>query len=130
MWPSAPHNTAVVSLVLIYHSWRSDYAAKVFGFATFGTVYGTIICISGLCTFTQSALQAITHDAFHDDPTPVNLALAGLGLLIGIALVTFVAARGRTVQEEQAEEDERRSLLPRQSINGLRTLSTVHESAE
>jgi hypothetical protein len=104
--------------------------AKVFGFATFGTVYGTIIRISGLCTFTQSALQAITHDAFHDDPTPVNPALAGLGLLIGIALVTFVAVRGRTVRAEQADEDERRSLLPRQSINGLRTLSTVHESAE
>jgi hypothetical protein len=116
--------------VLTSHPSPSDYAAKVFGFATFGTVYGTIICLSGLCTFTQSALQAITHDAFHNNPTPVNLALAGLGLLTGIGLVTFVAVRGRAVREEQADEDERRSLLPRPSIAGLRSLSTVQETAE
>jgi hypothetical protein len=108
----------------------SDYAAKVFGFTTFGTVYGTIICLSGLCTFAQSALQAITHDTFHNNPTPVNLALACLGLLIGVVLVTFVAVRGRAVREEQADEDERRSLLPRPSIAGLRSLSTVQEAAE
>ena len=87
-------------MVLTFHPSPSDYTAKVFGFATFGTVYGTIICLSGLCTFTLSALQAITHDAFHNNPTPVNLALAGLGLLVGIVLVTFVAVRGRAVREE------------------------------
>ena len=117
--------------MLTFHPSSSDYAAKVFGFATFGTVYGTIICLSGLCTFTQSALQAITHDAFHNDPTPVNLALAGLGLFIGIGLVTFVAVSGRVVREEQADEDERRSLLPRpNATSGLRSLSTVQEAAE
>ena len=115
---------------LILHLSYSDYAAKVFGFATFGTVYGTIICLSGLCTFAQSALQAITHDAFHGNPTPVNLALAGLGVIIGIALVTFVTLKGRTVQQEQADEDERRSLLPRPSPAGLRALSTVQETTE
>jgi hypothetical protein len=113
--------------VLTFRPLSSDYAAKVFGFATFGTVYGTIICLSGLCTFAQSALQAITHDVFHNDPTPVNLALAGLGLLIGSVLVTFVAVRGRAVQ---ADEDERRSLLPRPSIAGLQSLPTVQETAE
>jgi len=120
----------LLPLVLTFYPSPSDYTAKVFGFTTFGTVYGTIICLSGLCTFTQSALQAITHDAFHNNPTPVNLALAGLGLLIGIVLVTFVAVRGRAVRDEQADEDERRSLLPRPSIAGLRSLSTVQESAE
>jgi hypothetical protein len=108
----------------------SDYAAKVFGFATFGTVYGTIICLSGLCTFAQSALQAITHDMFNDNPTPVNLVLAGLGLGIGVILVAFVTVRGRTVREEQPDVDERRSLLPRPSASGLRSLSTVEEAPE
>ncbi len=120
-----------------FSSPNSDYAAKVFGFTTFGTVYGTIICLSGLFTFAQSALQAITHDAFNGNPTPVNIALAGLGLVIGVILVAFVALKGRTVQQEHAEEDERRSLLPRPSTQNLRpnladyrTLSTVQETPD
>jgi hypothetical protein len=82
---------------------------KVFGLATFGTIYGTIICISGVFTFAQSALQAITHDAFADDPTPVNLALTGLVLVFGASLVTYVAVAGKRVQEEILEEEDRRS---------------------
>ncbi|KAF2102633.1 MFS transporter, LAT3 family, solute carrier family 43, member 3 [Rhizodiscina lignyota] len=96
----------------LYYSAMSDYTVKVFGLATFGTIYGTIICTSGLLTFTQSALQAITHEAFSDNPTPVNLALAGLGLISGAALVLYVAFAGRKVQQEVVEEEERRSLLP------------------
>jgi hypothetical protein len=84
----------------------------VFGLATFGTIYGTIICISGLFTFSQSALQALVHDAFHDDPTPANLALSILGLVSGGALVGYVAVAGKRVKQEVVEEEERRSLLP------------------
>jgi hypothetical protein len=64
---------------------------------------------------------------FNDNPTPVNLVLAGLGLVIGVILVVFIKVRGRTVREEQADEEERRSLLPRPSVAGLRSLSTVQE---
>jgi len=83
----------------------------VFGLATFGTIYGTIICVSGLFTFTQSAMQALTHDIFADNPTPVNLTLTGLGLITGAVLVGYVAIAGRRVQQEIEEEEERRSLL-------------------
>jgi len=96
----------------LYYSAMSDYAAKVFGFATFGTIYGTIICLSGLLTFAQSAIQALTHDIFHDNPQPVNLVLAGIALLVGVALVAYVTIAGRIVQEEIADEEERRSLMP------------------
>jgi hypothetical protein len=89
-----------------------DYAVKVFGLATFGTIYGAIICVSGLLTFTQSAMQALTHEMFHDNPTPVNLSLAGLGLVCGVALVTYVAVAGKHVQQEVLEEEERRSQVP------------------
>ena len=89
-----------------------DYAVKVFGLATFGTIYGTIICISGVTTFTQSAMQALTHEAFNDNPAPVNLVLAGLGLMVGTALVTYVAVAGKHVQHEVLEEEERRSQMP------------------
>lgn len=89
-----------------------DYAVKVFGLATFGTIYGTMICISGLLTFTQSALQALTHDVFDENPTPVNLALTCMLLLSGVLLVGYVAAASRIVQQDIVDEDERRSLMP------------------
>ncbi len=91
----------------------SDYAAKVFGYATFGTVYGAIICLSGLFTFTQSALQACLHHTFQDDPEPLNLALATATLVIGVALVMYVDIQGNAWQRERAmkQNGERRPLL-------------------
>ncbi|KAI8624689.1 FMP42 protein [Xylariaceae sp. FL1651] len=78
-----------------YYTAVSDYSAKVFGFRTFGTVYGTIICLSGLLNFSQSGLDYLFHKTFHGDPVPVNLILLGLGLVIGICLVTFVGLKAR-----------------------------------
>ncbi|KAK4910632.1 hypothetical protein LTR66_017417, partial [Elasticomyces elasticus] len=94
----------------LYYSAMSDYAAKVFGFATFGTVYGTIICLSGVAIFCQSGLQAIVHDVYYDDPGPMNCWLAGSGLIIGVCLIMYVDMRGRIVRQEHAIEDERRSV--------------------
>lgn len=128
----------------LYYSAMSDYAAKVFGFATFGTIYGTIICLSGVAIFCQSGLQAIVHDLFQEDPGPMNLWLAGLGLIVGICLVMYVDMRGRLFRQDHAAEDERRSIRPgsrRASRSSLREsddrrpllhsgLSTVQERAE
>lgn len=94
----------------LYYSAMSDYAAKVFGFTTFGTVYGTIICLSGLAIFSQSALQALVHTIFEEDPGPMNLWLAGIGLCIGLVLVMYVDMRGRVIMAEHAIADERRSI--------------------
>ncbi|ETS87972.1 hypothetical protein PFICI_01800 [Pestalotiopsis fici W106-1] len=73
-----------------YYTAVSDYSAKVFGFRTFGTVYGTIICLSGLFNFSQSGLDYLFHKTFHNDPVPVNVMLLGLGLAVGVFLVVFV----------------------------------------
>ncbi|KAI0908920.1 major facilitator superfamily domain-containing protein [Ustulina deusta] len=78
-----------------YYTAVSDYSAKVFGFQTFGTVYGTIICLAGLFNFSQSGLDYLFHDTFHGDPTPVNLILLSMGLAAGICLVGFVALKAR-----------------------------------
>jgi hypothetical protein len=83
----------------------SDYSAKVFGFATFGKVYGLIICLAGLLNFSQSALDAATHRLFKKDPVPVNVLLLSLALLVGIALVTFVARRSHKILRENIEEE-------------------------
>lgn len=98
--------------MLTYHS---DYSAKVFGFATFGKVYGLIICLAGLLNFIQTALDAATHKVFHNDPVPINMILMGLALLVGIALVAFVWRRSHKIQREnieEAAEEAREVLMP------------------
>lgn len=80
-----------------------DYATKVFGFATFGRIYGTIVCVSGLVNFVQSGLDAITHGPLHGDPTPINIAMGSGGALIGAALTIFVAVKGRVFVEEKVD---------------------------
>ncbi|KAK4186464.1 major facilitator superfamily domain-containing protein [Podospora australis] len=88
-----------------YYTAVSDYSAKVFGFRTFGTVYGTIICLSGIFNFSQSGLDFLFHKTFHGDPVPVNLILLSLGLAIGIALVGFVAFKVRVIKRKMLEEE-------------------------
>lgn len=96
----------------LYYSAMSDYAVKVFGHATFGRVYGTIICFSGLVNLVQPAIDAMSHDVFHNNPTPVNIFLAGLATVIGVVLVLYVAVQGRRVMKEHAVEDaENQSIL-------------------
>lgn len=89
----------------LYYSAMSDYAAKVFGFATFGRVYGTIICFSGLVNLLQPAIDAMSHEVYHNNPIPVNVILAGLAFIFGVLLVAYVAWQGRRVREQQAQED-------------------------
>ncbi|EUC35386.1 hypothetical protein COCCADRAFT_24672 [Bipolaris zeicola 26-R-13] len=99
----------------LYYTAVSDYSAKVFGFATFGKVYGLIICLAGLLNFSQSALDAATHKIFNNDPVPVNVLLLSLALLVGIALVGYVGKKSRGLKrlsvEEEAQEA-RESLIP------------------
>lgn len=94
----------------------SDYAAKVFGFATFGRVYGAIICLSGLVNLSQYGLDALTHRPFRGNPIPINAAMAGAGLVLGSVLVTFVQIKGKEIRQKQLEEtvdESRQRLIPR-----------------
>lgn len=90
----------------------SDYATKVFGFATFGRVYGTIICLSGLVNFSQYGLDALTHHTFDGNPIPINAFLASAGFVVGTVLVGFVTLASRRIRlEEEAEDEERERLI-------------------
>ncbi|KAF1364273.1 MFS general substrate transporter [Lizonia empirigonia] len=103
----------------LYYTAVSDYSAKVFGFATFGKVYGLIICLAGLLNFSQSALDAATHKTFKNDPVPINVILLGLALLVGVALVAFVFRRSHKIMRENIEEEAegaRESLMPGVSV--------------
>lgn len=100
---------ANVSLFVLYRPFYyaaiSDYAAKVFGFRTFGTVYGLIICLAGLGNFSQSGLDVLTHKTFGGSPLPVNVGLMTLGFCAGIALAVFVGVKAYSLKREMLEEE-------------------------
>lgn len=73
-----------------YYTSVSDFCAKVFGFDTFGTVYGAIICFSGICNLLQLVMDRATHEVFHMNPTPINAILTGLTAVFGILLIHYV----------------------------------------
>ncbi|MCJ1448794.1 MAG: hypothetical protein MMC23_009313 [Stictis urceolatum] len=107
--PAAYLNVAMFVLYRpLYYTAVSDYAAKVFGFHTFGKVYGLIICISGLFNFSQSALDALTHKGFGGNPIPANILLLCVAMGIGTVLVGYVykksIAMARKLPEEDAED--------------------------
>ncbi|RYP76188.1 hypothetical protein DL771_002012 [Monosporascus sp. 5C6A] len=100
MWAAYANVCLFVLYRPFYYTAVSDYSAKVFGFETFGTVYGTIICLSGLLNFSQSGLDYLFHETFRGDPVPVNVILLSIGLVIGIALVAYVGVKGRQLKKK------------------------------
>ncbi|GEQ66538.1 hypothetical protein JCM33374_g201 [Metschnikowia sp. JCM 33374] len=88
-----------VSLFVVYRPFFytavSDYSAKVFGFDTFGTVYGSIICIAGVVNYFQSVLDKITHTTFAMNPTPVNFILVVSTFVAGSTTVFYVKQQAR-----------------------------------
>lgn len=103
----AGYCTVALFVVLrpLYYSAMSDYATKIFGFATFGRVYGTVICLSGLVNFSQSGLDALTHGPFDGNPIPINASMAGAGFVVGTILVVYVYTGSRRIQARQDQEE-------------------------
>ncbi|KAK6197387.1 uncharacterized protein RJT21DRAFT_123193 [Scheffersomyces amazonensis] len=102
---------AAVIGVLIFVGYRplfyttvSDFCAKVFGFETFGTVYGTLICISGIVNFGQSILDELTHTTFNMNPFPINISLVLITFIIGIITIIYVKIQARLFNEKKRRE--------------------------
>ncbi|KAM0720389.1 hypothetical protein Q7P37_004525 [Cladosporium fusiforme] len=105
MWAAYANICLFVIYRPLYYTAVSDYSAKVFGFATFGKVYGLVICLAGLLNFTQAGLDALTHKIFGNDPIPVNIILLGSALAVGIVLVGYVWRKSYTMHREKLEEE-------------------------
>ena len=105
MWAAYGNIILFVLYRPLYYTAVSDYAAKVFGFQTFGKVYGLIICLAGLLNFSQSGLDAMTHKVFHRDPLPVNIILLVIALVVGVALVGYVFHQSRHLKRDALEEE-------------------------
>ena len=105
MWAAYANIALFVLYRPFYYTAVSDYAAKVFGFHTFGKVYGLIICMAGILNFSQSALDALTHKRFHRDPIPVNVILIVIALTVGVALIAYVWYKSRSLAREHLEDE-------------------------
>jgi multisubunit Na+/H+ antiporter MnhC subunit len=105
MWAAIANVCLFVLYRPFYYTTVSDYSAKVFGFQTFGKVYGLIICLAGLFNFLQSPLDAMTHKVFNENPIPVNIILLGLAVVVGVALVSFIFAKSRNLRRDHLEEE-------------------------
>lgn len=78
-------------------------------------MYGTIVCLSGLVNLSQPLIDAAIHEVFHDNPIPINVVFACLGLLVGVVLVTFVWMQDHKIHNKEArvrEATERDRLIP------------------
>ena len=124
MWAGIANVCIFVIYRPFYYTTVSDYSAKVFGFQTFGKVYGLIICLAGLFNFLESPLDAATHTVFKNNPIPVNAALTSVALLVGTTLVIYIYWRSRTMKRDLLEEEAdgaRESLMPTANGNGYGT---------
>ncbi|KAI8634034.1 amino acid transporter [Xylariaceae sp. FL1651] len=97
----AGYATVIVFVIFrpLYYSAMSDYATKVFGFATFGRLYGAITCISGVLSFSQSGIDVLVHGPLGGNPTPINIVLTVTGTAVGLFLAVYVAVKSREYQE-------------------------------
>jgi len=121
MWAAIANICLFVVYRPFYYTTVSDYSAKVFGFQTFGKVYGLIICLAGLFNFLQSPLDAITHKVFHSNPIPINVILMGIAVVVGTVLVTFTFIRSRSMKREHLEDEAEgasEALMPGANGNG------------
>lgn len=105
LWAGYVNVVLFVFLRPLYYSAMSDYATKVFGFATFGRVYGTIICVSGLVNLSQTGIDALTKSLFHGDPTPANIFFAASAFVVGMALVVYVTIQVYRMRKRLDQED-------------------------
>ena len=105
LWAAYANIVLFVVYRPLYYTAVSDYAAKVFGFHTFGKVYGLIICLAGILNFIQSALDAMTHKVFHGDPIPVNVILLSSIVVVGVALLSYILTKKNQMQRESLEDE-------------------------
>jgi MFS family permease len=105
LWAGYVNVILFVFLRPLYYSAMSDYATKVFGFATFGRVYGAIVCISGLVNLSQTGIDALTKGYFGSNPTPVNAFLTIAAFVVGTSLVTYVTVQVYRVRKRLDQED-------------------------
>ncbi|TQW01139.1 MFS transporter [Cordyceps javanica] len=113
-FPSVPAGIATVLVFVtfrpFYYSAVSYTASKIFGFATFGRVYGTVICASGVFNLVQPALESWLNVQLRGNPLLLNIALGIVGTVLAAAFTAYV--------KWQSVENRKRSTHPGSHPNG------------
>jgi hypothetical protein len=115
MWAAYANISLFVLYRPFYYTAVSDFSAKVFGFRTFGTVYGLTICLAGLFNFSQSGFDALLHKVFNENPVPVNLILLGAAFVVGSTLTGYVGHKAYQIRRNGLEieaEHTRETAMP------------------
>ncbi|CAN6673748.1 hypothetical protein TRVA0_049S00584 [Trichomonascus vanleenenianus] len=98
-----------VTLIVLFRPWYftavSDYSAKVFGFDTFGIVYGLVLCLSGLGNFFMVYFDFITLRFFHRSPLPVTIMLTALTGVIGVSFLLYIWNQTNNIRRKQLEDE-------------------------
>jgi len=76
----------LVFLRPLMYTFVGDYCGKVFGFATFGTVYGLANSIAGAFGLILRPIDLLLKSKLHGDYTPPNVVLMGCGIIASILL--------------------------------------------
>ncbi|KAK5774093.1 hypothetical protein RI543_004627 [Arxiozyma heterogenica] len=76
-----------------YYTVLSDYCSKVFGFKTFGTVYGLLMCLCGLFNLTQRLFDKWTHTTFSMNSTPINSVLVMMTMITSLTLINYIKSQ-------------------------------------
>jgi len=102
-----PYRWAAYSNVILFVLFRpffytalSDFNAKIFGFATFGTVYGLMISISGFLNFGANGLDQLRFHTFHQNPIPINVLLIAVTFVVGAVLCCYVKLKSNLSRKD------------------------------
>ncbi|PKS06579.1 hypothetical protein jhhlp_007327 [Lomentospora prolificans] len=105
LWAAYANIALFVLYRPLYYTAVSDYAAKVFGLHTFGTVYGALITLTGPFNLSQYVLDYLFHVKFDGDPVPVDIMLLSLAAGIGLVLVGYVWWEGKDLRRRLLERE-------------------------
>ncbi|CAI4048715.1 Fmp42p SKDI_13G3510 [Saccharomyces kudriavzevii IFO 1802] len=90
-------NLIGIALLVVYRPFYytvvSDYSSKVFGFDTFGTVYGLLSCICGIFNMSQNLLDKWTHTTFNMNPFPINLMLVFFTVVFSLTITFYIRSQ-------------------------------------
>ncbi|KAJ3494100.1 hypothetical protein NLG97_g4294 [Lecanicillium saksenae] len=91
---SVPAGIATVVIFVtfrpFYYSAVSYTASKIFGFATFGRVYGSVICASGVFNLVQPALESRLNVQLQGNPLVLNIAFGIVGTFLAATFTSYV----------------------------------------
>ncbi|ANB13692.1 hypothetical protein AWJ20_4635 [Sugiyamaella lignohabitans] len=84
-----------------------DYTVNIFGFHTFGLVYGLILAVSGLANLLILQFNSGPLKMHHRlaDPNSTNELLLGLTALVGLVLIMYIWLQGKKIRRKQLEDE-------------------------